>query len=271
MVRKRRNITDGDARKWITKGFGQGEGDGYSPWAKVRDVPSLGRSTRVAALRHKRIHHLYSDGETSHFLQADFAKGVTEIREQFALLPREETVEIAEALGYRHPTYPGTRVPIVMTSDLFVIRDHLQGGPFVLSVKREEALRPDAKGLKRALEKLQVEKRYWDRRSVPWRLVTQLHFDAVQIRNLALLRPAGKLWRSADGQARAAHIAELFTSNKWQNRPLRTLLGATEWGSQQTFDSLGHAVWRRWLHLDLSYPLTMDRPLPWLGGLQNAA
>ncbi|WP_169380633.1 TnsA endonuclease N-terminal domain-containing protein [Thermomonas fusca] len=265
MVRKRRDITETDVQNWVKKGFGQGEGDAYSPWAKVRDVPSLGRSTRIAALRHKRIHNTYSDVETGHLLQTDFALGVIEIREQFALLPREETVEIAEELGLRHPTYPGTRVPIVMTSDLFVLRGEPSGGPFVLSVKRDEALHPGMKGLPRTLEKLQIEKRYWDCRNIPWRLVTQSHFDPVQVRNLALLRPSGKAWRSAEGQSRAADVAQRVASAKWRMRPLRALIESSGWGAQAMFEALGHAAWRRWLPLDMSCPLSMDCPLPLLG------
>ncbi|WP_448227965.1 TnsA endonuclease N-terminal domain-containing protein [Pseudoxanthomonas mexicana] len=260
-----------DVQKWVAQGFGQGEGDSYRPWAKVRDVPSLGRCTRIVALRHKRIHHLYSDVETGHFLQADFAPGVTEVREQFALLPRDETIEIAAELGLRHPTYPGTQVHIVMTSDLCVLRERQVGGPFVLCVKRDEALQPKADGLKRTLEKLLIEKCYWDRRSVTWRLVSQQHFDATLVRNLALLRPSGKLWRSKDGNERAAQFAERVLSSEWREFPMRQLLEATGWSEQQAFETLGHAIWRRLLPVDLTHPLNLNRPLNWLEGMRDAA
>jgi hypothetical protein len=271
MVRKRRNITEGDVQNWIEKGYGQGKGDDYAPWAKVRDVPSRGRSTRIAALRHKRIHHLYSDVETGHFLQADFAPGVTEIREQIALLPREETIQIAEEIGFRHPTYPGTRVPIVMTSDLCVFREIATSQLVVLCVKRDEALRPGAKGLARTLEKLYIEKRYWERRNVSWRLVTQSHFDATQIQNLALLRPSGKAWRDEEAQACAAEMAERVISYRWRDRPLQQVLGGASWRYQDAFRALGHAVWRRWIPMDLSQPLNLQRPLPLRDGIRHVA
>ena len=271
MVRKRRNITEDDVQKWIERGYGQDEGNDYSPWAKVRDVPSLGRSTRIAALRHKRIHHLYSDVETGHFLQADFASGVTEIREQIALLPREETIKIAAEFGFRHPTFPGTRVPIVMTSDLCVLREDAAGGLFVLCVKRDEALQPGAKGLARTLEKLHIEKRYWKHRGVPWRLVTQRHFDAVQIQNLALLRPSGKAWRSDVAQAGATKVAELAMSPFWRDHPLQEFLERMPWGYQEAFEAFGHAVWRRWIPMDLSQPLNLQRPLPLREAVRDVA
>lgn len=41
--------------------------------------------------------------------------GVIEFREQYPLLPFEETVQIAEALGIRH--HLGTRIPKISSSD----------------------------------------------------------------------------------------------------------------------------------------------------------
>lgn len=270
MVRKRRDITEHDVQNWIRQGFGQGEGDEYKPWSRVRDVPSLGRSTRIGALRHKRVHDLYSDVETGHFLQVDFSLGVSEIREQ-VLLDREETIEIAARLGIRHPTYPGTRVPVGMTSDLFVLRDGHPGGPFLLCVKRDEAVQANAKGLRRTLEKLQIEKRYWDNRGVPWRLVTQRHFDAMQVRNLALLRPAPRVWRSQEGLKLAQAVSDLVISRRGRRFSLRKILDATGWGPQAAFEALGHAIWRRLLKVDLTHPLNPDRPLQIKEDLEDAA
>ncbi len=43
-----------------------------------------------------------------------------DIREQFPLLPIEETIIIAEELGIKHPTDPNTGEPVVMTTDFLV-------------------------------------------------------------------------------------------------------------------------------------------------------
>jgi hypothetical protein len=43
------------------------------------------------------------------------------IREQFPL-PRDKTLEVAMQLGERHPYYPGTHVPAVMTVDFMVTK-----------------------------------------------------------------------------------------------------------------------------------------------------
>lgn len=271
MVRKRQGITEDDVARWTEQGFGQGSADAYKPWAKVRDVPSKGRSTRIAALRHKRIHHLYSDVETGHLLQVDYSPGISEIREQIALLPREETMEIAKDIGVKHPFYRGTQVPIVMTSDLYVLRARQAGAPFVLCVKPDDAIQPGAKGLKRTLEKLEIEKCYWQRRGVCWRLVTEKHFDLTRVTNLAVLRPTGKVWRSREGLQRAMEIAEIVDSAQWRGQALDRLLDATGWGRQETFEAIGNAIWRRLLQVDLSQALNLRRPLALMGEYSDAA
>nr|WP_255193827.1 TnsA endonuclease N-terminal domain-containing protein [Brevibacillus laterosporus] len=42
------------------------------------------------------------------------------MREQFPLLPLEETIVIANELGINHPTDPKTGSPIVMTTDFLL-------------------------------------------------------------------------------------------------------------------------------------------------------
>lgn len=66
--------------------------------------------------------------------------------EQYPLLPREETIEIASELGIKHPMYPGTNVPIIMTTDLVGICGDATQEEFVpMSVKYDSALVPASK------------------------------------------------------------------------------------------------------------------------------
>lgn len=99
-------------RKWIAKGDGQGEGRNYRPFFQVRDVPSSGRSRMLLGLKTGRVHHYLSDIEYYFHLMAEYEPQVVDIRERYALLPWEETLEIANELGIRHPTYPGTKTPV---------------------------------------------------------------------------------------------------------------------------------------------------------------
>lgn len=58
-----------------------------------------------------------SDLEPNYFCLTEYSDLVVDVREQFPLLPLEETIVIAEELGIKHPTDPKIGEPIVMTTD----------------------------------------------------------------------------------------------------------------------------------------------------------
>ena len=88
----------------IKDGYGQGELDQYKPWLDIRTVPSHGYAHRVYGKTTKRTHELLSNGEKRCLSIFDWSPSVVDIQEQYPLLPLEETIEIAEQLGYKHPT-----------------------------------------------------------------------------------------------------------------------------------------------------------------------
>lgn len=165
------------------KGRGQGQGCHYKPWLTIYDLASLGRSHRVFGLKTGRIHHFLSDGEWRTFLYLDWCGDVADIREQFPL-DREQTRRIADGLGVRHPVDNSGRVFQVMSTDFLI--DVWRDGKLRLeacAVKRSEDL-----DNKRTLEKLEIERRYWADRDVPWHLLTERDFDPVVTQNLQWLR-----------------------------------------------------------------------------------
>jgi len=109
-----------EIQKKIKKGRGQGEGENYIPWIKVNEVPSKGRSTTCTGWINTREHHFLSELETSYFLVLQWSDIVTDIREQFPLLPVEETLQIAENLRIKHPTHPYKKNAEVMTTDFLI-------------------------------------------------------------------------------------------------------------------------------------------------------
>ena len=105
--RKRENTSDTVERR-IKEGRGTGRGVDYKPWLLVQDVPSQGLASRVKGVKTGRVHHLLSQLEHRCFLILDWSGRVTDIREQYPLLPLEETVASAESLGIKHPQDPKT-------------------------------------------------------------------------------------------------------------------------------------------------------------------
>lgn len=80
-------------------------------------MSSKGRSTRLKGIKTNRQQEFLSDLERNQFYLTECSDYVVDIREQFPLLPLEETIIIADELGLKHPTDPKTNEPVVMTTD----------------------------------------------------------------------------------------------------------------------------------------------------------
>lgn len=183
MARKQ-GFTPKKMEKWISQGRGQGEGEEYLSWLNTWDVPSLGRVNRVKGNTVPRTYHLMSDGEQRYFTIADWAENVFDIREQFPLLPLEETQEIASQCDITHPKDPNTKVDIVLTTD-FVLKLFRDGKQLVIArtVKPAEKLVSH-----RVIEKFEIERRYWEARSIDWGIVTEHEMSSVLAENLAFIK-----------------------------------------------------------------------------------
>lgn len=189
MANRRHPINE---KKWRAQGRGEGVLSDYWPWIDVRSFGSIGLVRRHQSDKTGRLHHLLSDLEYRCFLFLEWCEWAIDIREQFPLHPVEETREIAFQLGYRHPTARrkavcgGSEVvPVTMTSDFRVTCSNEYETPeIVLSVKPASRLRDY-----RTLQKLEIEKQYWERRSVPWYLITENELPEIPVRNIQFLLP----------------------------------------------------------------------------------
>lgn len=167
------------------EGCGKGAGANYKPWIHVQDFSSQGNSRRVFSQKTGRVHHLLSDVEWHLFLMLEHAHTVYDIREGFPL-PRDVTLSIAVQKNIKHPIYPGTKVPTVMTCD-FLVTSYRNGQKVLdaFSCKRTEA----ADNL-RALEKLEIERAYFNDLDVPHHLVFHSELPKNKINNLIWCRSA---------------------------------------------------------------------------------
>lgn len=118
MGRGPRKMTEDVIKRWRAEGRGTGEKQTYKPWLEVFDFSSEGLVNRVYSEKLGRTVHLMSEVESKIFYGLEWQRSIIDIREQFPL-DRDLTLEIASHLGIKHPYYPGTRVPTVMTVDFF--------------------------------------------------------------------------------------------------------------------------------------------------------
>jgi hypothetical protein len=176
VAKRKRQLTEAKIEKMIKEGRGQGFGKDYLPWLTIQDVPSEGRATRGVGWTTGRRHQLLSDIERDYFYLLDYCDDVSDIREQFPLLPLEETQMIADKMGVEHPKDTITGIPIVMTTDFLVTyRDKT----FARTVKPSAELEDE-----RTIAKFEIERIYWEARHVDWGIVTDSDLPDALIRNI---------------------------------------------------------------------------------------
>lgn len=171
MAKRKRKL---DYDKMIKEGIGSGKGKDYKPWLEIQDFPSKGRVTRVKGIKTQRQHELFSDLERNYFYYLDFSDNVVDIREQFPLLPIEETMIIARELGIEHPNNPVTKEPVVMTTDFLITLKEKNGE--ILEKARTVKYKKDLVD-KRVLEKFEIERKYYLKKGIDWGIVTEEEID----------------------------------------------------------------------------------------------
>lgn len=184
MAKRKRNLTENRINKKIASGHGCGRNSQYKTWLKIHDVASLGRSTRMFGWKTQRIHHCLSDLERNYLLLLDWSDKVIDIREQFPLLPLEQTIQISEEIGIKHPEDPKTRTPVVMTTD-FLVTAKTEG--HMIDVARTLKYSKDLNSL-RILEKFQIEKVYWKKKGIDWGVVTEFDIPKMMAENIRHIR-----------------------------------------------------------------------------------
>jgi hypothetical protein len=184
MAKRIRGFTKDKYEKWLNEGRGQGIGIDYKPWLTIQDVPSRGRCQRLRGNKIPRQHELLSDQESNYFYIVEFADSITDIREQFPLLPIEQTLAIAEKLNIEHPRDPKTGEYVVMTTD------------FLLTISSDGANKLAARTIKsvdeldnkRQIEKFEIERRYWEIKDIDWRIVSEKEIDITAASNINSVR-----------------------------------------------------------------------------------
>lgn len=179
MPRFNYELTIDKIEKFKAEGRGQGEYEDYKPWLTVRDFPSNGRCSREYGVKVNREYHFLSDLERYFFYITEWDDNVVNIREQYPIIDRSKTIEIAEMLGYTHPKSKKNNVNAVMTIDFLITYNNSQGQ--IKTVAR--SIKP-LKELfdKRTLEKLTIEKYYCESIGLDWAVVTDQEIK----RNLAI-------------------------------------------------------------------------------------
>ena len=178
MYDSERSLDPKDEKRLKTRGIGSGSK--YEPFIKVHEISSKGESYRIFGRNSLRPHHLLSRLELSAFLIFDRYHLTVDIKEQYPL-PIVDTLSICERLGIKHPQVSGKLK--VVTTDLLIELKSRNG--LAVAVKYAEDLNDTRK-----VEKLQIEKVFWEQQGYEWKLFTEQEITAAIKENLEWLHAA---------------------------------------------------------------------------------
>ena len=185
MARSRYDWTQAKFERYVKEGRGKGRGKDYKPWITIQDFPSVGRASRSLGWKSGRIHHLMSDWESRLFYLLEWSKKVQDIREQYPLLDLDLAMEIAKEMGIEYPVNRKSNTPYVLTTD------------FMLTVKRGKKSVQIGRTFKttkdfckkRTIEKLELERRYWQKQNIDWAIVTEQEISKIFASNIQWVHP----------------------------------------------------------------------------------
>lgn len=155
--------------------MGTGDNVEYKPYIQVGEFGSLGTTACVIDYKTGRTVHLLSQAEVIAWYLLRWKDDVIDIKEQYPL-PLKDTLEIAKEYGISHPFK--NNEPAVLTTDLYI---NSSTGDFAISIKAN----------KRELKynNLFIEKKYWEKQSVPWKLISKDELNITRYKNIRNVVP----------------------------------------------------------------------------------
>ncbi len=263
MSKRRVIFTQKVLERWLKEGRGSGSGAFYKPWLTIHDFASTGRCHRIANWHHGRLHHLMSDLEEIVFYLFSWSEPVIDIREQFPLLPLDETLAIAEEIGINHQVDARSSYPIVATTDFLLKINDKHGEKYLArTVKPAEQLKN-----KRILEKFEIERCYWAARNIDWGVITDENLPRQLYRNIKLVYECYPLKALKPLAIQAINeviqtLTELVIKGEMSLRDLTKLIDEQfRFVNGMTMNIVRHLIARRWWKIDMSVRFEMRKPL----------
>ncbi|MCL2427230.1 MAG: TnsA endonuclease N-terminal domain-containing protein [Oscillospiraceae bacterium] len=213
MAKRKRIWNQGKYESHIKSGRGLGEGQSYVPWITVQDFSSKGISSRVFSYKTNRVHHFLSRNELSFFYLLEWSDNVLDIREQFPLLDMELAVALAKDAEIRYPRDSISGFPYILTCDFMITTKR---GSRARTIKSVSELNK-----KRTLEKLEIERRYWEYLGIDWRIVTEHEIDFRKSKNIEWFYTAAILpdhlsdWRYREAVLERIRTMSIHQVSKW--------------------------------------------------------
>lgn len=257
----------------------------YVPYIKVKRCPTVGKGSKVFNPESDQAHEVLSIQETQLLRYLAFIPNIIAIRTQYPLLPIENTLEIAEAMGVKHPSYrpKGKHIrkelkidqAVAMTSDFLIDYADEYGvlrhcALALKTVNEEDNFSDKEKRDFNIRNKLNIEAEYWRQQGIEWQLVTSaMHFCKDEFaRNLLEAEV-----RSEQDIAEPLLLDIETSFKRWFSTAPRTSFSPllAEIAKELNISTgivrvaFWKLIWQQRLPVDISKEIIFNRPVP-LGG-----
>ncbi|MDK0574163.1 TnsA endonuclease N-terminal domain-containing protein [Clostridium perfringens] len=153
---------------------------------KVTTFSSRGRVTRIYGVKSKKIHHLQSDNQLRLFLILEWNRNVIEINENVKLNDLLIYVDNVENLKLnKFMNKENKQLYDLHTNFLIKVRKNNTVEQVAISVKNSGELKRNI-----TIEKLEIERRYWENRGIKFYLVTDRELNKIFADNILWVREA---------------------------------------------------------------------------------
>lgn len=173
--------TEAKLKRFLAEGRGQGERESYRPWLTVMDIPSRGRASRVYSRKCNRVVHLLTDTQLRYFYLLEWDESIVDIKEQFPLLDVETIVDQMDESLIRRLKDAKSEVPHVITTTFVITAKDHQGREIQYARAIKDASELDKNSV---IERLEIQRRYWEARQVDFAVVTQHEIPVQRSRNI---------------------------------------------------------------------------------------
>lgn len=155
----------------------------YVPGVKIQDFAPRGRVSRIKGKTTNRVHHLLSDLETNVFYLLDFEEKITDIKEHYPLIDLHEVVDDLSDIKLDKFKNKKTGEEYTFTTTFVItLKGNGEEKYLALSVRNETELYRDL-----LLEKLEIERRYWNKKDIRWSIITNKDIPIVKVNNVKWL------------------------------------------------------------------------------------
>jgi TnsA endonuclease N terminal len=232
----------------LRAGHGDPDSERYKPFLLIHDFSSLGRVSRIRY--EDREVHVMSDLEARVFAELLWDQRVKRIFDQVALSKLADPTRIArlkkparlitEAIAYemdvKHPRLGDGSIGTLTTDFLALLETgewRAYSVKMTKDVTRDEQNEARDKRVRRTLEKLEIERRYWRERDASWYLVTEDHVSRTRRMNIELI-------------LNAPDIRDLHHQQIWVQR-LSDIISCVRSCPERSLDRLANQLSQRWL------------------------